>query len=193
MADIIYKLERDHQNVRTLLGLLTQQMTHFAAGEYVDYQILTDIMHYFVHQPDVHHHPQEDIIFKLLMRKDVNVADLVDEITAEHQTLTAASAKIFDDLKLIQGNAILSRGEIVNRIKDFISLYQEHMRKEEEGLFKPSLSKLDATDWREIDAETENQEDPLFGKILTDEYRKLYRMILSEDKESLRTLPKTGG
>ena len=187
MSRIIDKLLQDHKNTFTLLGLLEKQVKHFEAGEYADYQILTDIMHYFVNQPDVYHHHHEDIIFATLKRKNINVADVIDEITSEHQVMPDSSATIFDELKLIQGNAIFSRDEIVRRLRDFISRYHAHIANEEESLFALASRTLDETDWRMIDAEIEHNNDPLFGKILSDEYRGLYKVILSEDTESLRS------
>ena len=187
MAKVLDVLLQDHKNIFALLALLEKQVKHFIAGEYADYQILTDIMHYFVHQPDVYHHPHEDIIFAALKRKNINVADLIDEITTEHEVMAAASATIYDELKQIQGNAILSRDEIVLRLKDFISRYQTHITREERELFALANTTLDDADWRIIDAEISHNDDPLFGKILDGEYKDLYKVILAEDKDSLRS------
>jgi len=188
VARVVDKLLQDHKNIITLLALLEKQVQHLVAGEYVDFHILSDIMHYFVNQPDVYHHPHEDIIFAVLKRKDINVADLIDEISIEHDLMAKASANINDELKLIQGNAILSRQELVRHLKDFIKRYYDHITKEEKGLFALANSSLDAADWRGVENEIEHNEDPLFGNTLRDEYQALYKAILSEDKESLRNL-----
>ena len=187
MAKIIDVLLQDHKNIFSLLTLLEKQVKHFVAGEYADYQILTDIMRYFVNQPDVHHHPGEDIIFSALKRKNINVADLIDEITTEHEVMTAASATIYDEIKQIQGNAIFSRVEIIRRLTDFISQYHAHIDKEERELFALARTTLDDADWDRIDAEISLNDDPLFGKILDGEYRELYKVILAEDKGPLHS------
>ena len=192
VARVVDKLLQDHKNIITLLALMEKQVQHFVAGEYVDYQILSDIMHYFVNQPDVYHHPHEDIIFAALKLKDINVADLIEEISAEHDLMAKASSTINDELKLIQGNAIFSRQEIVRQLKDFIKRYHDHIIKEEQGLFALANSSLDAADWRRVEHEIEHNEDPLFGNTLRDEYQALYKAILSEDKESLPADPRNG-
>ena len=184
MAKVIDDLLQDHKNIFILLNLLEKQTGHFVAGEYADYQILTDIMRYFINQPDVYHHPHEDIIFAALKRKNINVADLIDEITTEHQGMAAASAAIYDELKLIQGNAILPRNEIVHRLTDFISCYHAHISKEEKELFALARTTLDEADWRKVNDEINRNDDPLFGKTLDDEYKVLYKVIVAETKEA---------
>jgi len=185
MTNVIYSLHQDHKNISRLLGLLEKQVDHFAAGEYADYQIITDILHYFINYPDVYHHPHEEIIFAALKRKNINSADLIDEITAEHENMAKESADLYDAMKHIQGNAIFSRDEIVSRLRSYISNYHSHIDKEEAGLFSLANSVLDDGDWQAINTEINGTDDPLFGKIRDQEYQNLYKMILSEDKESV--------
>ena len=184
MTNVIDSLHQDHKNISRLLSLLEKQVDHFEAGEYADYQIITDIMHYFMNYPDVYHHPHEDIVFAALKRKDINVADLIDEITSEHQKMADDSAAIYDTMKQIQGNAIFSREEIVSQLRNYIANYHSHIEKEEEGLFARASSLLEDEDWRAINSEIGDTDDPLFGKIRDQEYKELYKVILSEDKES---------
>ena len=183
MSNVIDSLQQDHRNISRLLGLLEKQVDHFAAGEYTDFQIVTDIMHYFMNYPDVYHHPHEDIVFAALKSKNINVADLIDEISTEHQNMAKESADIYDAMKHIQGNAIYSREEIVTRLRDYIANYYSHINKEEDKLFALAKSTLEDEDWQKIDTEVTGTDDPLFGKIQDREYQDLYKMILSEDKE----------
>lgn len=183
MSNVIDSLQQDHRNISRLLGLLEIQVDQFAAGEFTDFQIITDIMHYFMNYPDVYHHPHEDAVFAALKSKNVNVADLIDEISTEHQNMAKESAAIYDTMKHIQGNAIYSREEIVNRLRDYISTYHSHINREEEELFALASSTLEDEDWRKVNAEMTDTDDPLFGKIQDQEYQGLYKMILSEVKE----------
>ena len=187
MSNVIDSLHQDHRNIARLLVLLEKQVDHFAAGEYTDFQIITDIMHYFMNFPDVYHHPHEEIIFATLKSKNINVADIIDEITTEHQNMAEESSAIYDAVKHIQGNAILSREEIVTRLRNYIANYYSHINREEEKLFELANSTLDKEDWQKIDTEVTDTDDPLFGKIQDREYQDLYKMILSEDKEPQRS------
>lgn len=184
MTDIIQRLEQDHLNISKLLALLEKQTEHFARGEYTDYQIITDIMNYIVNYPDVYHHPHEEIIFDALKSKDKSTASLIDEITSEHAAMSAESAAILDEMIEIQGNAIFSREEIVTRLQKFIKNYHEHIRKEETGLFALAREKLGADDWQTVEDEIGGSMAPQFNTVLDKEYQNLYKIILSEDKES---------
>lgn len=181
MAKVIDTLQLDHKNIYRLLGLLEKQVDHIAAGEYADFQIIADIMHYFVNYPDVYHHPHEDILFNAIKKKNINAADLIDEIVTDHQVMAEESSTIYDEMKQLQGDAIFSRDEIVQRLRDYIAHYHAHIEKEETGLFAVAKNTLKDDDWREIDNEIGNTDDPLFGKIRDQEYQELYKLILSED------------
>ena len=183
MSNVIDSLQQDHRNLSQLLDLLEIQVDHFAAGEYTDFQIITDIMHYFMNYPDVYHHPHEDLVFAALKSKNVNVADQIDEISTEHQNMAKDSAAIYDMMKHIQGNAIYSREEIVTRLRDYIARYRSHINTEEGELFALAESILEDVDWQKIDAEMIDTDDPLFGKIQNQEYQDLYKIILSEIKD----------
>lgn len=187
MANIIDTLQQDHKNICRLLGLLEKQVDNIAAGEFTDYQVIADIMHYFVNYPDVYHHPHEDILFNAIKMKDIKAANLIDEIVTEHQSMAEESATIYDDMQHIQGNAIFSREEIVQRLRDYIASYHAHIEKEETGLFALAKTTLDEDDWREIDNEIGNTDDPLFGKIRDQEYQELYKLILSENVADVRS------
>ena len=182
MSDLITRLKLDHKNISKLLKLLEKQLMAFEAGEYADYQLLTDIMHYFVNYPDVYHHPHEDIIYSALKKKNIGVADEVDEITAEHRDMAVESAEILDKLIQIQGNAIFSRDEFATQLKNFISHYHAHIEKEEEDLFSPAERYLEENDWKVIDAEVVASDDPLFDRIMDDRYKQLYQIIMAEGK-----------
>lgn len=183
MPDIIDKLQQDHKNIAKLLRLLEKQLKKFEAGDYTNYQILTDIMHYFVNYPDVYHHPHEEIIFSALKKKDINVADVVDEISTEHKTMNTETEELYDEFIKIQGNAIYSREEIASRLRNFISHYYRHIDIEENKLFKTARKILEDDDWRMIEAEAAKSDDPLFDKVMNDEYQALYQIILSENGE----------
>ena len=181
MANVLDTLQQDHKNIYRLLGLLEKQVDHIAAGEYTDYQVIADIMHYFVNYPDVYHHPHEDILFNAVKKKKINTANLIDEIVTEHQSMAEESATIYDEMKHIQGNAIFSRDEIVQRLRDYIAHYHAHIEKEETGLFALAKTALEDEDWQEINNEIGNTDDPLFGKIRDQEYQELYKLILLEE------------
>lgn len=179
MPEKIKQLQIDHGNISRLLELLREQTAHLEAGEYTDLQLIADIMHYFVNYPDIQHHPREDLIFIALSEKHPQVAAIVDELENEHKTMAEDSQVIFEEIKQMQGNAIIPRDKVVTDLKNYIDNYYLHIDKEETNLFSLALDTLDESDWEKIDNQLQFAEDPLFGKILNDQYASIYKVILS--------------
>ena len=180
MSEIINQLQIDHNNIARLLGLLADQTSCLEAGEYTDLQLVSDIMHYFVNYPDIQHHPLEDLVFAALKERDAGVTDIIEDIHAEHKSMALESVRIQETITQMQGNAIYSREKIVTALKNYIDTYYAHMEKEETGLFSPADKILNEMDWTKIKNQIRLVDDPLFGKILNDQYTSLYKVILSE-------------
>lgn len=179
MPEIIKQLQIDHRNIARLLGILQEQTAHLEAGEYTDLQLIADIMHYFVNYPDIQHHPYEDLIFSSLSIKEPDVVVIVDELNHEHKSMAEDSQKIYEEITQMQGNAIFSREKIVTHLKNYINTYYSHIEREEARLFTLAQKILTEDDWNKINDEIQFVEDPLFGKILNDQYTSIYKVILA--------------
>lgn len=183
MHQIINQLHLDHQNISILLKLLKKQIDHLETGEYTDMELVSDILHYFMNYPAVHHHPPEDIIFAALKRKDLSFSDEIDEIYSEHEILEEESSRLMDKITQIQGEAIYSREEIVQELNEYVSIYNKHMDREDSELIPAVEKSLADNDWKSIESEMNIKADPLFGKIIDDQYNNLYKLILSSAEE----------
>ena len=179
MSKLIENLHEDHKNIARLLQLLKDQLSHLQAGEFTDFPLLADIMHYFANYPDRHHHPCEDIIFEVLSEKDESAKYAIDRILDEHKKMLNASNRLYDEFNQLQGNAIFSREKLVNELGDYIEKYYQHMNKEENELLPLAEKVLSENDWAAISDKIGVQEDPLFGETLDKEYESLYRSIMS--------------
>jgi len=180
MSEMIDDLRQDHKNIIRLLTLLEKQTSNLASGSYADYQLISDIMQYFVTFPDIYHHPHEDLVFGALKQRENNLSAIIDAIHDEHQVMASAAEIILDEIIQIQGNAIFSREIFVGRLQDYITLYYSHIEKEETELFSIAESRLQDEDWRKINVAMNMGTDPLFGKVLHDEYQNLFKAILTE-------------
>jgi hemerythrin-like domain-containing protein len=184
MSEIIANLRNDHRNLTKLLQLLSAETGKLEKGEYTDYQIIADIMQYFVNYPDIYHHPHEDLILNTLKNRNSQVTGPCTDIFSEHQEMASKGAEILDEIKQIQGNAIFSRENFVRQLKEYIACYHAHMEKEEEALFKIAEKYLNVDDWKKINLTIRMAEDPLFGRILDAEYNDLFKAIMAEAVEN---------
>ena len=73
---------------------------------------------------------------------------------------------------------MVSREAVEAQGVDYISLLRKHMSKEESRVFPRAHQVLVDDDWQEIRAVLKEQEDPVFGKIVAEEYHTLYDAIV---------------
>lgn len=181
MSDIMRQLHTDHINVSKLLDLLEQEIEMFHNEETPDYALMLDAMRYMVNYPDLVHHPAEDLIFEKLKRRDPDTGADVDRLTAEHQVLADRSAQFLESLRYIENETtMVSREAVEAQGVDYISLLRKHMSKEEGQVFPRVHQVLIDDDWQQIGAALKKQEDPVFGKIVTTEYRALYDWLVPQ-------------
>lgn len=184
MNQILEQLHADHKNFATLLHLLERETEHLSAGEFTDMPLLTDILHYFMMHPDSRHHPLEDAILDILKDKNKDTADQIDEILSDHEVIAEQSRLLYDEVRQIQGNAIFPREKLVSQLEDYIHRYWRHMDMEENELLTLADDSFDAGDWERISADGCVGSDPLFGEVLSDEYRTLFSAIMAESDDS---------
>jgi hemerythrin-like domain-containing protein len=181
MSTAIAKLHQEHIGITKLLKVLDRQLATFHAGETPDYQIMSDVMHYMIHYPDMSHHPREDVIFKRLKAVDASLLPEIEELLKEHKDLIAKGRDFFETLQLaMDDTAMFSRATLEERADDYITLLRAHMDKEE-GKVMPGAEKLlSAADWEAIEAEINEIEDPLFGSTVKEDYVQLFKHITEE-------------
>ena len=84
MRNEIARLRDEHVNFRRLLELLEEQLDLFHQAESPDYELISNILYYMIHYPDLFHHPKEDVIFSRLMKHNSSVTPAVQELARQH-------------------------------------------------------------------------------------------------------------
>jgi len=181
MSELIERLQIDHVNMTRLVNLLAGQIELMRTGDAdADYRLMQDILHYFVHYPDVVHHPREDVLFERLHPRAPELAGAIAQLRAEHDELAATGRELCRLLDGVAGGAVVSRARLLELSDAFVRRQREHMNLEERDLFPAARRLLGDADWRAIDAEIEHVEDPLFGPIVDQAYRQVYAAIERE-------------
>lgn len=179
MSIVMEKLHTDHKNIASLLRLLQQQVDQLKAGEFTDFPLMADIMHYFVHYPELHHHRYEELIFDILKQKNAADPDTIRQICDEHVQMAKVSDELHREAQQLQGNAVFSRDELVKQFNDYIEMYYTHMRVEENDLLSHATTALSEQEWKNINTEVKLDDDPLYGSILNKQYENLYHSIMA--------------
>jgi hemerythrin-like domain-containing protein len=178
MAKTLEQLHTDHINASKLLNILEQQFDLLAAGQEADIGLMIDIMTYMTQYPDLYHHPKEDLIFEQWQKRDASVGPLVEEIGVEHKSIIRSSIHALELLRGVMIDVLQRRDEILAAGRSYITRQREHMNKEEGELFPRMMTTLRSEDWQWIDELMAAQEDPLFGRVVSKQFRKRYDQIM---------------
>ena len=63
MHTVLQRLHRDHEHIDRVLNLLEQQIDAFHEGQPIDFELISNVLHYMADYADQVHHRLEDQLF----------------------------------------------------------------------------------------------------------------------------------
>jgi len=177
MTNLVEQIHEDHVNVSRILDLIEHEMERARSEQTPDLDLLEDAMRYMINYSDLVHHPKEDAMFAKLVQNEPDVADQVEVLRQEHETLARLSGEFLDIVKAAESGEFILREEVVNRGTEYVQTLRSHMDAEEVGLLKRARASLSDSDLEEIDAAYASTRDPLMEDSLKQEYAALYRSL----------------
>ena len=117
-------------------------------------------------------------MYKVFRSHSTEANDVVEALLIEHQSLpnvTLDFQKLLDGV--INGDAIISRQELQDKIAQFIALEKAHINTEEAGLFPLINSTLQTEHWVLVESDILDHTDPLFGAQVVERYKTLYQLL----------------
>lgn len=179
MSNLVEQIHHDHVNVAKILDLIEKEVDRARNEQMPNLDLLEDAMRYMINYSDLVHHPKEDAMFARLMDKEPDVADQVQVLREEHETLARLSADFLEIVKAAESGEFIRREEVIKRGVEYVETLRSHMDAEEVGLLKRARASLTADDLEEIDAAYASARDPLMEDSLKQEYAALYRSLIA--------------
>jgi hemerythrin-like domain-containing protein len=180
MNDHVRHWHAEHANFSRLLDILEKQLDAFHAGETPNYELMTDIVTYLRHFPDLHHHPREDAAFELLAKRKPAMKLPLARLQQEHRVIAAAGEDLLKALNEVESDAMIARAAVESIAAVYLVYYRHHIWNEEREVLPLAKKLLTATDWKAVAAAAPAGRDPLFGDKGDAGYRELRRHILIE-------------
>tara|TARA_B100000315_G_scaffold260597_1_gene323317 strand:- start:7212 stop:7772 length:561 start_codon:yes stop_codon:yes gene_type:complete len=177
MVKVLDALRDEHRNFSRVLEILTRQIEFFEKAEEPDYDLAEKIVEYLKIFPDLSHHPKEDLLYQKLCLRDPRTADLMGDLETEHQKLAELTSAFEIKLKNVLLDAEQPRAEFMDAANEFIDFFRSHIMLEELRFFPAALRALSAEDWREIEVNLAQSEDPIFGENIAVPYVDLRNQI----------------
>ncbi len=185
MHKIQRQLHTDHYHLQRLLNCFSQEIDcyDFDSKRNADLAVILSALDYVHIYPDKWHHPAEDVIFDLLLKKKVKESQLIEELKEEHQKIVQETNKIFELFNSVAEDCVISADELLTSARDYIEFEKQHLEKENESIYPLMDSAFTEKDWREIEKKVKMQSDPLFDYPSKKEYDHLYSYILELEKD----------
>ena len=181
MHKIMEGLHRDHKHIARVLNILGQQLELISSGGDPDLFLMTDIASYFQHYPDLVHHPKENKVYEVYLKRSGEAADIVESLLKEHNHLPAVTVEFHNMIEAALNDVLfVSREELQQRIQQFIDTQNEHMNREENVLFPLIEKTLTNEDWEKLDKILGDKRDPLFDAQVDECYENLYQSIKNQ-------------
>ncbi len=184
MARLLERLRVDHRNMKRLLALLERQLDLVHQAGSADLELAHDVMVYMTSYPDAVHHPREGLIFQAVLERDPGAAGLLDGLAAEHRELAGKGAALLETLRHCVDGAMVRRDRIEAEGRAYLAALRAHMDREDGDAFPLAERLLEGPDWEAIEARLDEREDPVFGPLVEQQYRRLLEHIEQHDDAS---------
>ncbi len=171
-------LAQEHKVFANLLDTMSEQIAQFQNGKQPDYDLLRDIFDYMTNYPDRLHHPHEDVIFGRIVQLVPASHAHVETLMQQHKSIAASGARFLGRLQSALDGAILPRKAVEQPALEYISLYREHMRIEEQEIFPLCRERLRREDWDAVATAFKMQDNPLLHNFTEGKYLALHRQML---------------
>lgn len=176
------QLFADHHNLLRLLRCLEVEIACYEADQPCAHlSVILDIFDYVQFYPEQYHHPLEDVLFELLVAKQVENADQIGAMKSEHKNLELLTRKARRLFNSVANDSVVPVTELVRVTREFLEQQIDHILRENRVVYPLLSANVSDAEWDELTAMVAQRKDPLFGKAIIDEYHNLYHAILQAE------------
>jgi hemerythrin-like domain-containing protein len=144
-----------------------------------DFVLLGALVQYIEQYPDKLHHPKEDgYLFPTLRERDPSSAATLDQLEEQHRQGPAVISSVRDALAQFEANRS-ALPALAAAVTGYAQFQWDHMRMEEEQILPLAQKALLPADWVRIDAAFVANDDPLVGTGQQQEFRELFRRVVT--------------
>jgi branched-chain amino acid transport system ATP-binding protein len=173
-------IKGEHKNLAAILYSLDRLIEEIDHGKHPDFSIFHGLLTYIDRFLDRFHHPKENhYLFPKLLARAPDAEAIIRELGQQH---TEGEILFVEMLKALSAYEFSGAAEFPP-FRDSVLRYTEfernHARLEEEEILPRARDALMESDWEEIDAAFEENEDPLFGKQSDNEFSDLLSKLVN--------------
>ena len=166
----------EHDHIRKTLNLLEMQFLDLCRDRTPDYSIMLSIVVYIQEYPEQVHHPLEDAIFSILLKRVSDESKLIRELVTDHTELEVVTRDLRRSIELFR-SGIGNKEKLKHQLSEFLIRQRRHLYIEEMNVYPLVKHVLTEQDWKDIQPMAPHMDDPVFGERTRNDYERLYREI----------------
>ena len=188
-------IRNEHQSLAAMLQSLRMLASRAPmVPDPQEFDVLRAILFYIDEFPErLHHRKESEVLFPRMRKRSGEAAAVLDRLDADHARGERAIRDLEHDLIAFEQMGVHRRQQFLDSVERFTRFYAEHMRIEETEVLPLAERVLTDEDWAEIDAAFQANRDPLTGAEPAEEYRALFRKIVSTAPAPVGLGPSHGG
>ena len=174
-------IQDEHRSLAVVLQAMNQIVTAQATGPtQADLLTLEAMVGYLREFPQRLHHPKEELYLHPRLRERVPTCHaMLAEIEAQHMREAELVAAVTNALGTMRAGAGGAAAQLVESVQSLVKAVWEHIGFEERVILPMAAQHLGEEDWQGVaDAFASNQ-DPRFGDMPTEEFRRIFARIAS--------------
>lgn len=181
MQSAVASIKDEHRSLATVIKGMTYLLERAqACGEPPDFQVLRAALYYIETFTEALHHPKEDAyLFRLLRARTGEFDEQLARLEREHEEEEQTYYELARTLKRYSASTEDGPAAFANVLHRFAAEAWKHMSFEEEVILPAAVCHLTPEDWQEIGRAFGANGDPRFGRVLDEQYRKLFAHIQS--------------
>lgn len=173
-------IKGEHRNLAAVLFSMEKLIDECDQGKQADYSVFHGLFTYIDRFLDRYHHPKENhYLFPRLLARAPDCKDLIEELGRQHRE---GEDLFMDMLKALSAFEFSGQNEYPKfreSVLKYACFQREHALKEELEILPLAQQVLETSDWEEIDAAFEENEDPMFGKQWDNEFSDLLSKLIN--------------
>jgi len=146
--------------MRAVMDAVEREIAAAVAGRPLDADLIVLSLRYLRDFPEWFHHPREEALFALAIRKDPSREAALAPVMAEHDAQPASNERLLDAFEALAEDGGQPPDDTLTELRRYIEDQRRHMQRENEEIFPVLLAVLDEADWT---FEALDIADPLHG------------------------------
>ena len=163
LPDLLERLGRDHGRIAQVVREFARETDSLVTTAGPDWLRLAELIDFLRYYADKVHHPLEDRVFDRLLHKGLTPTErhLIFRNIGQHQEILLLTEKIAQAIEAAKQGGAFVEESFEETVAQYLSLQRKHMRFEETHLFPLLQSRLDESDWNELQLVLDQTQDEM--------------------------------